>query len=115
MLFFNIMILFYVLVYTFFIIFMQCMGFSVGEVQCFVVFLYVFVGIVMIFIGWFGDKYYVCGFIIIFNQIFCLIGLFIMGWVEVFGVCYFGVFFVIVGVNVNIFVVMFFQVNNVCG
>lgn len=105
----------YALAYFLPIILREGMGFSVGAAQCLVTPPYAFAGIVMFVTAWIGDKYHVRGPLMIFNASLCVVGLALMGWVDVLGVRYFGVFLTCAGANANIPQCMSYQGNNIRG
>ncbi|TKA34117.1 hypothetical protein B0A50_00097 [Salinomyces thailandicus] len=105
----------YALAYFLPLILRNSLGYSTGTSQCLVAPPYAFAGIVMLFVGWFGDRYHQRGICCAFNAILAIIGLAILGFASNGGVRYFGVFLATAGANANIPVAMTYQANNIRG
>ena len=91
------------------------MGLDVGQSQCLSAPPYAAAALVMFVTAWWGDKYHLCGPVLVFNCIITVIGIPIMGWATNTGVRYFGVFLTVAGANSNIPCVMAYQANNIVG
>ncbi|KAM0790156.1 hypothetical protein ACM66B_005475 [Microbotryomycetes sp. NB124-2] len=69
--------------------------------------IYTFVGATI------ADKYRMRAPVIIFNALFCTVGLFVMGFAKQLGVRYFGSFLAIAGCQANVPAVLAYQANNI--
>ncbi|GAB1190963.1 hypothetical protein APSETT444_000131 [Aspergillus pseudonomiae] len=76
---------------------------------------YFFAGIFMYAQGWLGDKYHIRAPLIVYNCIQCIVGLAILGWVQIPGVQYFGIFLVTSASNATIPAALTYQANNIRG
>ncbi|KAL3471522.1 major facilitator superfamily domain-containing protein [Aspergillus californicus] len=69
----------------------------------------------MFFIGWVSDKWRIRGPIILFNMAVAILGLALMGFHNVVGVRFLGLFLAGAGANSNIPLLMAYQANNIRG
>lgn len=115
MIFFDTTTITYALAYFMPIILNGALKFDVGTSQCLIAPPYVLAAIVMYGTSWVGDKYRIRGPIIVFNNLLCIIGLPLIGWVESPVVRYLGIFLTTAGANSNIPAVMSYQANNIRG
>jgi sugar phosphate permease len=105
----------YALAYYLPVILKEGMGFGTGTAQCLVAPPYAFAAIVMVVMGWLGDKYKIRGPIIVTNVIICLVGLVVLGFAKSVAARYFSVFLVAAGSNGNVPATMAYQANNIRG
>ncbi|KAF7596134.1 hypothetical protein BBP40_003396 [Aspergillus hancockii] len=89
--------------------------FGAAASQCLTTPPYFFAGIFMYAQGWLGDKYHIRAPFIIYNCLQCIVGLAILGWVQIPGVQYFGIFLVTSGSNATIPAALTYQANNIRG
>lgn len=91
------------------------MGYNRAESQYLTAPPYFFAGIVMVAMGYVGDKYHTRGPLIIFASFLTIFGLCLVGFLHNNAGRYVGVFITLSGANGNIPAIMAYQANNIVG
>jgi MFS family permease len=97
------------------IILRQTLGYSYAMAQCLAAPPYVLAAILMLVVGWAGDRWKVRAPLIMFNATLAVIGLAIMGFAPNPSAKYFGAFLGVAGGNANVPTSMAYQANNIRG
>ncbi|GAB7366698.1 hypothetical protein MBLNU230_g0656t1 [Neophaeotheca triangularis] len=105
----------YALGYFLPIILNETMGFDVGLSQLLTAPPYIFAGFIMAGCAWLGDKKHIRGPIILCLACMGIVGLALLGWGQVTGVRYFGIFLICGAANASIPTVLAYQANNIRG
>ena len=105
----------YAIAYFLPVILREGMGFDIAQAQCLVAPPFVAAGIWMYALAVISDKYKNRGYGILFNAVITALGMCLLGFIDINGVRYFGIFLATMGSYANVPAILTYQANNIRG